>query len=72
MESTELKLLEELAPKHPELQTLWHDHILFKKQLEKLENKPYRTPDEEIQVRELKKQKLDGKTKMVSLLKQYQ
>lgn len=71
VESTERKLLEELAPKHPELQALWQDHILFEKQLEKLESKPYRTPEEELQVREIKKQKLDGKTKMVELVNAY-
>jgi hypothetical protein len=71
MDQTELQLLEKLAPEHPDLQTLWQEHILYKKQIEKLESKGYRTPEEDISLRQLKKQKLDAKTKMVALLDEY-
>ena len=71
MEKKELELLEKLAPTHPDLKTLWDDHILYEKQLEKLESKKFLTPTEEQQVRQIKKQKLDGKTKMVALLTEY-
>ncbi|MDR2160880.1 MAG: DUF465 domain-containing protein [Desulfovibrio sp.] len=71
MDARELRLLEELAPTHPDLQALWDEHILFEKQLEKLEKKSYRPPQEERQMRELKKQKLDGKTRLVALLDRY-
>ena len=71
MEKKELELLQKLAPTHPDLKTLWDDHILFEKQLEKLEGKKFLTPVEEQQVRQIKKQKLDGKTKMVALLQEY-
>ena len=71
MEKKELELLEKLAPTHPDLKALWDDHILFNKQLEKLEGKSYLTPDEQTQMRQLKKQKLDGKTKLVAMLHKY-
>ena len=71
MEKRELELLEKLAPTHPDLKSLWDDHILFEKQLEKLESKKFLTPTEEQQVRQTKKQKLDGKTKLVALLQEY-
>lgn len=71
MEKKELELLETLAPTHSDLKALWDDHILYEKQLEKLESKNYLTPTEEQQVRQIKKQKLDGKTKMVALLREY-
>ena len=71
MEKRELELLERLAPDHPDLKSLWDDHILFNKQLEKLENKTYLTPDEQTQVRQIKKQKLEGKTKLVALVNKY-
>lgn len=71
MEKKELELLERLAPTHPDLKSLWDDHILYEKQLEKLEGKKFLTPNEEQQVRQIKKQKLDGKTKMVALLREY-
>lgn len=71
MDKHEQQLLEKLAPGHSDLQALWDEHILYEKQLEKLEGKAYRTPQEEQQMRELKKQKLDGKTKLVDLLDRY-
>lgn len=71
VEKKELELLEKLAPTHPDVKALWEDHILYEKQLEKLESKSYRTPSEEQQRRQLKKQKLDGKTKLVALLQEY-
>lgn len=71
MEKRELELLEKLASTHPDLKSLWDDHIIFEKQLEKLENKSYLTPAEEQQKRQIKKQKLDGKTKLVALLQEY-
>lgn len=71
MDKNELQLLEKLAPAHPDLQALWDEHVLYEKQLEKLESKSFRTPQEEQQVKELKKQKLDGKTRLVALLDQY-
>lgn len=71
MEKKELELLEKLAPTHPDLKSLWDDHILYEKQLEKLESKKFLTPTEEQQVRQIKKQKLDGKTRMVALLREY-
>lgn len=71
MEKKELELLEKLAPTHPDLRILWDDHVLYNKQLEKLESKSYLTPSEEQQMRQIKKQKLDGKTKLVVLLQEY-
>ena len=71
MEKKEMELLEKLSPVYPDLKTLWEEHILFEKQLEKLESKHFLTPAEKQQVRQIKKQKLDGKTKLVALLHQY-
>ena len=71
MDKKELDLVEKLAAKHPDVKSLWDDHVLFEKQLEKLESKPYRNPVEEQEMRLLKKQKLDGKTKLVELLHRY-
>ena len=71
MDARELALLEKYAPKDQELKELWENHALYEKQLEKLESKSYRTPAEEQQRREIKKQKLDGKTKLVAMLDQY-
>ena len=71
MDQKELELLEKYAPKDEELRALQNEHALYKKQIEKLESKPYRTPAEDIQIKQLKKQKLEGKTKMVAILERY-
>ena len=71
MDPRERELLEMYAPTDEELRSLQDEHALYGKQIEKLESKPYRTPAEDIQLKQLKKQKLEGKTKMVAILEQY-
>ncbi|CAK7031670.1 MAG: hypothetical protein DELT_02816 [Desulfovibrio sp.] len=70
MDQRERELLEKYAPENEELRVLQGEHALADKQLEKLEAKPYRTPAEEVQVKQLKKQKLDAKTKLVAILEE--
>lgn len=71
MEAQDLELLEKYASADPELKTLWEEHMLYEKQLEKLEAKPFKTPAEEQEVKALKKQKLDGKTRLHVMLDKY-
>jgi uncharacterized protein YdcH (DUF465 family) len=71
MEPHEIALLETLAQNDPELKALWDDHLLYEKQIEKLENKPFRTPSETQTLKQLKKQKLDGKTRFMDILDRY-
>ncbi|MDL2285182.1 YdcH family protein [Desulfovibrio sp. OttesenSCG-928-F07] len=71
MDAKEIQLIEKYAAQDDELRSLWDEHQLFEKQLEKLEAKSYRTPAEDQQMKELKKQKLDGKTKLVTMLDRY-
>ncbi len=71
METRDLELLERLSSRDSELKALWEEHMLFEKQIEKLSGKPFLTPTEEKQMKELKKQKLDGKTKLLSILDGY-
>jgi hypothetical protein len=71
MEPRELELIDKYSEKNAELKTLWEEHQLYEKQLEKLEKKPYLTPSEDQVVRDIKKKKLAGKTKMQSILDRY-
>lgn len=68
MDQQEKELLQKHAATDPELKSLWDDHLLFEKQLEKLESRPYLTPQEQQTVKQLKKQKLEGKTRMMNIL----
>ncbi len=71
MEQREKELLEKYSETDPELKDAWDDHILYSKQVTKLEGKAFRSPTEEQTLKQLKKQKLEGKTRLVSLLDKY-
>lgn len=71
MEQYELDLIAKHGARDAELKTLWEEHQLYEKQLEKLEKKPFRSPDEERVVKTIKKKKLAGKTKMQTILDRY-
>lgn len=68
MDQQEIELLEKYAPTDPELKSLWDDHVLYEKQVEKLESRSYRTPAEQQTLKQLKKQKLEGKTRLMEIL----
>ena len=72
MEEHDLKRLEKYAPTDPELKALWEEHMLYEKQIEKLESKPYLTPAEDQELKALKKQKLDGKTRLHVMMDRYE
>ncbi|OBQ55751.1 DUF465 domain-containing protein [Halodesulfovibrio spirochaetisodalis] len=71
MEVRDVELLEKHLPHDENLKALWDEHILFEKQVDKLESKQFLTPQEELSLREIKKQKLDGKTKIQIMLDRY-
>ena len=64
--------VEKYSDQDPELKVLWDEHVLFKKQITKLESKAYRTPGEEQELRVLKKQKLEGKTRLYAKLDKFE
>lgn len=68
MDQNEKQLLEKHAATDPELKSLWDDHLLFEKQIEKLESRRSLTPAEQQTLKQLKKQKLEGKTRMMHIL----
>ena len=68
MNQQEEDLLKKYAADNPELKELWEEHILFEKKLSKLTSKAYLSPQEQMEVAQLKKQKLEGKTRMVAML----
>ena len=68
MNQQEIELIERRKDSYPELKSAWEDHVLLSRQVEKLEAKPYRSPAEEQNLKQLKKQKLDAKTKLMNIL----
>ncbi|WP_029894783.1 DUF465 domain-containing protein [Desulfohalovibrio reitneri] len=71
MESNDIAIIERNVGQDAELKALWDLHRDYEERLEKLSRKPYLTPSEEVDVRELKKKKLAGKTKLQAILDKY-
>ncbi len=71
MEQRDLELLERHCDQDAELKTLWEEHLLYEKQLEKLEKKGFLSPSDNRVVRDIKKKKLSGKTKIQAILDRY-
>jgi uncharacterized protein len=71
MEQRDLDLIATYGEADPELKSLYEEHVAFEKILEKMEGKAFRTPSEETELREIKKKKLSGKTRIETLLRKY-
>jgi hypothetical protein len=68
MDQREKELLEKYKETNPDLRGLWEEHVLYSSQVDKLEAKSFRTPTEQQTLKQLKKQKLEVKTKMMGIL----
>ncbi|WP_320008721.1 DUF465 domain-containing protein [Maridesulfovibrio sp.] len=68
MEQREIDLIEQLAAQDSEISALWSQHNEYKKLIDKMEAKSYLSDTETQEVKELKKKKLAGKTKLHALL----
>lgn len=64
MDQFEKDLLEKNLDKDPELKTLWEEHLLLNRQSDQLSEKRTLTSAEQQTLSQLKKQKLDIKTKL--------
>lgn len=71
MDSRDLELIAKYSESDAELRALYDDHVALDKLIEKLENKPYLNAAEDVEVKELKKKKLAGKTRIHGILDNY-
>jgi len=71
MEAMDRALIEKYAVEDSELRALWQHHLDYEKMIVKLESKPFLSPAIELEIKELKKKKLAGKTKLQALLDKY-
>lgn len=68
MDQRDTDFIEQNIGTDAELKSLWEEHVLLKKQVEMLETKAYRSPSEEISLKQLKKQKLEAKTRLADYI----
>lgn len=71
MEQQDLELVATHLEHDEELKALWEEHVGFEKMLERYSGKAALSPSEELEVKEYKKKKLAGKTKIQALLEKY-
>lgn len=71
MEQQDLELVAAHLAHDEELRALWEDHVAFEKILDRYAGKVVLSPIEEHEVKEYKKKKLAGKTKIHALLEKY-
>ncbi|GFK94563.1 hypothetical protein NNJEOMEG_02410 [Fundidesulfovibrio magnetotacticus] len=71
MDSRDLELIAKVSETDAELRALYDEHLAYEKLIEKLESKSYLNATELMEVKELKKKKLAGKTRMEAILIKY-
>lgn len=71
MEQYELELIAKYGKTDQELEHLWEKHLKYEKQVEEYEKKRFLTPEEETELKNIKKKKLAGKTRIQNILEKY-
>lgn len=71
MTTKEEALVERLMKENEEFSRVKQAHIQLANQLEELEKKPFRTPQDEVEIKIIKKKKLALKDQMEKILMQY-
>ena len=71
MEEKDELLIEKHIDNDEELKSYVEEHVLYEKQLEELNKKPYLTQEEEVRKKKIKKLKLSGRDKIEIILRKY-
>ncbi len=71
MEQRDVELIQRYVTNDKNLEALYREHLDYERQLEKLNNKPYLTPVEEVERKNLQKKKLRGRDEIEQILAQY-
>ncbi len=71
MEARDLELIKRHISSDNALKSLYDEHVDFERQLEKFNNKPFLTPQEEMERKLLQKKKLHGRDMIEEILKEY-
>ncbi|KAF0232474.1 DUF465 domain-containing protein [Fundidesulfovibrio putealis] len=71
MDSRDLELIAKHSESDVELRALYSEHVAFDKLIDKLEGKSFLNATEDLEIKELKKKKLAGKTRIQTILDKY-
>ena len=68
MEEKDQTLVQELFDSNPRFRLLYEEHRLLEKELAQLDDRPYLTPEDELEKRKIQKLKLAGKDEMERIM----
>lgn len=71
MNNHDIELIEKLLPENEELANLWREHQQLDLQLDGMGKRPYLSPQDEQEVKKLKKVKLAGRDRIEAILAEY-
>jgi hypothetical protein len=71
MDAKDTALIMDHIDSNKELRGLWDEHLNFEKALEKIDRKPFLSPDEKVERKRLQLAKLAGKTRIEAILAEY-
>lgn len=71
MERIDLELIERHVANDKVLEALYREHLEFEHKLDKMNNKPFLTPHEELERKTLQKRKLVGRDQIERILQTY-
>jgi len=70
MEEKDQALVQHLVDTNPRFRMLFEEHRLLEKELDKYDQRPFLSPDEEMERKKVQKLKLAGKDEMERILRQ--
>ena len=68
MENRDREIILKLVDSNAQLRRLYEEHMRIEESLSRFKSEPFLTPDEEVEERRLKKQKLLGVDRMMAML----
>lgn len=68
MEKKDEELIQSLLPHDPDLSKYYQEHVDLEARLEEFNRKPYLTPEQDRERKELQKRKLYGKDRIMEIL----
>ena len=71
MDEKEMQLIHQLREENPRYRKLYQEHVLWEKELARLDGKRFLTPEEEYERKNIQKLKLAGKDEMESIRRNY-
>jgi uncharacterized protein YdcH (DUF465 family) len=71
MAEKDMDLIQRLSEENPRFRKLHEEHMLFEKQLQKLDERNYLSPEEDLERKKIRKLKLAGKDEMESILREH-